>query len=116
MQVYVRFKFVDGSVDMLDHHESLPAHWHKRGDCEAKLLTLKINTGLLASALNHKTLGLKSGVGQKIERSNRLVSANASYQEDYDSLLRTGSSSYSDLQLLAGTCLSGNGYISPTDF
>lgn len=81
------------------------------------LRTLKINTGLLATALNRKTLGLRTANNaQRVERAARLVSANASYQEDYESLLMRGTSSYADIQLLTGVILTGDATRNPMDF
>lgn len=95
----------------------LPDFWFTKEGPYSRLRTLKINVGLLATALNRKTLGLRtSNNNQRVERSARLVSANAAYQEDYSSLLKDGTSSYADIQLLAGTILTGNVLANPMDF
>lgn len=97
----------------------LPDFWFDSLGSASRLKILHLNIGLMASALNRKTLGLRGGGAKdaaRIERSFRLVSSNAAYQEDYRRLLDDGTSSYADMQLFAGTVLSGDPTINPTAF
>lgn len=101
------------------HDVDLPNYWFDGVSSTANLKTLHLNVGLMASALNRKTLALRGGGAKdaaRVERSFRLVSSNAAYQEDYDKLMYDGTSSYSDMQLFAGTILTGDATVNPTAF
>lgn len=101
------------------HDVDLPNYWFDGASSAANLKTLHLNVGLMASALNRKTLALRGGGAKdaaRVERSFRLVSSNAAYQEDYDKLMYDGTSSYSDMQLFAGTILTGDATVNPTAF
>lgn len=119
-KLYAEVRHGDNYV-YLDHHSVvyLPEFWFDGLGRASRLKTLHLNVGLMASALNRKTLGLRSNANKdaaRIERSFRLVGNNSAYQEDYNRLLQTGDSSYSDMQLFAGTVLSGDPTVNPSAF
>lgn len=119
-KLFVELRYGDEYL-YLDHKKQvfLPSFWFEEMGSATRLKILHLNVGLMASALNRKTLGLKCGGSKdaaRIERSFRLVSSNAAYQEDYNRLLQDGSSSYSDMQLFAGTVLSGDPTVNPVTF
>lgn len=118
-KLYVEVQY-GGSFLYYSHRSDvqLPDFWYEKQGSDPQLRTLHLNVGLMASALNRKTLGLqhKSRDAARIDRAFRLVSNNSAYQEDYERALSSGQSSYSDMQLYAGTFLSGNAMVNPLDF
>lgn len=84
----------------------LSKQWYVRPDAwfvDYRLLTVRLDNGLMATALNRLTLmKSKSEPHLALEACLRLVMANSAYQEDYTRLYNTGRSVYRDMALVAG--------------
>lgn len=92
-----------------DWVEQLPLQWYKSSGRTFKQVTL--NDGLLATALNRKTLLAARGRPEvAIDAMTRLIQANPHYQECYMGLLSDGSSIYRDMALVCGAIVSRDPY------
>lgn len=98
-----------------DWMNTLPSQWFKPNGRTLKQVS--INDGLLATALNRKTMmAARDHPEVAIDTMTRLVQANPQYQEDYHALLDTGSSIYRDMALICGAIVSRDPYHSNQHF
>lgn len=92
-----------------DWVSSLPKYWYKENGRTLKRVVL--NDGLMATALNRKTLlGSRSSPELAIDSMLRLMAANPHYQEDWEYMRDSGGSSYRDMAMVFGAMVSRTAY------
>lgn len=89
--------------------KSLPKMWYKENGKTLKNVVL--NTGLIATALNRKTLMAgRDHPEVALDTMMRLISSNPHYSESFQRLFLTGSSVYRDMALVCGAIVTRTPY------
>lgn len=92
-----------------DWVSSLPKFWYKEN--QRTLKVVNINKGLMATALNRKTLlGSRASPEVAIDTMLRLMSSNPHYEEDLEYMRATGGSVYRDMAMVFGAVVSRDCY------
>lgn len=114
-QVAVEVKTDTGYRYYRNWVKTLNSHWYKSSGLSLKKVVL--NSGLMATALNRKTmLASRDHPEVALDTMLRLISANSHYQEDYMELYQDGRSVYRDMALVCGAIVTRDVYLDNQHF